>query len=270
MSVSLCQDNVFTLTIRQLLTHPDLELDLTYGVKKIGMKYDRFLFGMKTSDANCLAKGFVVAENLTTLVLQSNLIDDDLLRMLMTGLIKSAQITHLDFSHNKITNHGVRLLAKLLGPDSVLTNLSLADNQIHAEGGRYLDRAIRENDSLNHLNLRLNHLVDEGGRILLEGIRNNSTITNLNLSGNSLGSESAASLAELLRNEATPLQSFDVSCNQFVNRDVEDIADALASNKMICSLDLRMNATKNNACVLEIIGAIIHRNVLDSQKAMDS
>ena len=102
-TVKACQDYVFSLRLRQLLAHPDMEqvctllpnltrLDVTYGVKKIGMKYERMLFGMKISDANCLAKCIVNAENLTTLVLSSNLIDDDLLRMLMTGLIKNAQV----------------------------------------------------------------------------------------------------------------------------------------------------------------------------------
>ena len=85
------------------------KLDITYGVKKIGMKYDRMLFGMKViytsqcnlpgfgdaqiSDANCLAKSILDSENMTTLILQSNLVDDDLLRMLMTGLIKVPETT---------------------------------------------------------------------------------------------------------------------------------------------------------------------------------
>ena len=60
----------------------------------------------------------------------SNMIDDDLLRMLMTGLIKNNTITHIDMSHNKITNHGARLLSKLLGENSVITYLDLCDNQI--------------------------------------------------------------------------------------------------------------------------------------------
>jgi hypothetical protein len=74
------------------------------------------------------------------------MLDDDLLRMLMTGFInnrcvrisvfwvcshnKYSTITHLDVSHNKITNHGARLLAKLLGSRSVLTSLNLCDNQV--------------------------------------------------------------------------------------------------------------------------------------------
>jgi hypothetical protein len=44
------------------------------------------IFSSQVSDANCIS----YSESLTTLILQSNLIDDDLLRMLMTGLIKVA------------------------------------------------------------------------------------------------------------------------------------------------------------------------------------
>ncbi|CAN0360767.1 unnamed protein product, partial [Phaeothamnion confervicola] len=134
-----CQDYVFSMTARQLLGHPDMQaivavlpnlaiLDLTYGVKRIGMQYERMLFGMKISDAASLAKGLQVASCLTTLILQCNLIDDDLVRMLMTGLVRNATITSLDVSHNRITNHGARLLAKLLNDKCVLASLSLADH----------------------------------------------------------------------------------------------------------------------------------------------
>ena len=75
--------------------------------------------------------------------MSGNLIDDDLLRMLMTGLVKNNTITCLDMSHNKITNHGARLVSKLLGENSVLTALNLSDNQIHVEGGRFGDIIVR-------------------------------------------------------------------------------------------------------------------------------
>lgn len=61
-----------------------------------------------------------------------NLIDDDLLRMLMTGLSKSVSLTALDLSHNRITNHGARLLSRMLLEKTVLTSLSLADNMVGA------------------------------------------------------------------------------------------------------------------------------------------
>jgi Ran GTPase-activating protein (RanGAP) involved in mRNA processing and transport len=217
------------------------KLDLTYGVKQIGMKYERMLFGMKISDATSIAKAIKDSETLTTLVLSSNLLDDDLLRMLMTGLIKNNSITYLDVSHNKITNHGARLLSKLLGSKSVLTSLNVCDNQIHAEGGRYLGRGLRHNDSLTDLNLRLNRLTDEGGRMLFDGLRDNVTLTNINLSSNSIGAESIQSLASLLREPTSPLCAMDLSANDLEESDISVLQNAIANNVKLVSLDLRMN-----------------------------
>lgn len=45
-------------------------MDLTYGVRSIGMKYERMLFGMKISDASCLAKSIQSTDTLASLVLQ--------------------------------------------------------------------------------------------------------------------------------------------------------------------------------------------------------
>jgi hypothetical protein len=195
-----CSDYIFSIVFRQLPSHlaldeicsilPNLcKLDIVYGVKKIGMNYERMLFGMKISDATSLAKVFAQSDTLTTVILAGNLIDDDLLRMLMTGLIKNNTITHLDVSHNKVTNHGARLLSKLLGENSVITTLNLSDNQIHSEGGRYLARGLRDNDSLLQLNLRLNRLGDDGCSLLFEGLRDNISLTDLNVASNGAGNQ---------------------------------------------------------------------------------
>lgn len=276
--VKASEDHVFTLTIRQLLSHIDLaavcellpnltRLDVTYGVRRIGMKFERMLFGMKISDATSIAKCIKHSGVLTTLVLQSDLLDDDLLRMLMTGLIKNRSITHLDLSHNKITNHGARLLSKLLGSKSVLTHLDLCDNQIHAEGGRYLGRGLRHNVSLSSLNLRLNRLTDEGGRMLFEGIRDNSALTRLNVSGNSVGAEAAQALAGLLAEPRSALCSLDLSCNQLDDADVGVLRQALADNTQVLALDLRLNQVSKEAEeVLAEIENIVQRNELDTRE----
>jgi hypothetical protein len=250
--VDACMDYIFCIKYRQLPSHIDIsdlcsltpnltKLDVTYGVIKIGMNYERMLFGMKISDATSLAKTFINTETLTTVLLSGNMIDDDLLRMLMTGFIKNTTITHLDLSHNKITNHGARLLSKLLGENSVISELNLADNQIHAEGGRYLARGIRENDSLRKLNLRLNRLTDDGCRLLLEGLQDNVTLVDINIASNSAGAQSIQTLCTILKNPEHKVNSIDASGNDYTGDHLDLMRMALANNKSLTSIDLRNN-----------------------------
>lgn len=249
------EDYVFSLKITELLSHIDMEavfkllqnltaLELTYGVRHIGMKYERALFGLKIADARSLAKAVKQTETLTVLSLPQNLMDDDLLRMLMTGLINNNTITHLDVSHNKITNHGARLLSKLLSSRSVITCLNLCDNQVHAEGGKYLGKALRTNDSLVELNLRLNRIGDGGGRYLFDDLRSNNTLELLNVSSNSLGHETARSLSQLLKMEDSHIAAIDISCNDFSDDHARTLRESVQDNTALTSLDLRMNQIK--------------------------
>mmetsp|Transcript_36700 Transcript_36700/g.67174 ORF Transcript_36700/g.67174 Transcript_36700/m.67174 type:complete len:483 (+) Transcript_36700:81-1529(+) len=266
------QDYVFGLKISELRSHlgadefllllPNLSrLDFTLGIKKCAMTHVRRDFGMKEGDAAALARALgsspSVCPNLTTLNIPGNLIDDDLVRVLMEGLVANDSITSLNMSHNKISNGGARMLSKLLGSQSVLTALDLSDNQIRSEGGRYLGRGLRQNDSLVGLNLRMNRLGDTGGRMLLEGLHGNgsSPLERLNLAGNGCGSESAVALAKLLRGSADGERSafgegpsappglafVDLSCSNLVAEDVDVLEAALDLNRALIGLDLRGN-----------------------------
>ena len=277
-----CMDYVFTITFRQCPSHIDMfdlcsltpnlaKLDITYGINKAGMNYERMLFGMKISDASSLAKVFDTTETLTSLVMSGNMIDDDLLRMLMTGLIKNNTITNLDVSHNKITNHGARLMSKLLGENSVITALDLSDNQIHVEGGRYLARGLRDNDALLALNLRLNRLTDGGCRLLVEGLQENVTLTDLNLSANCAGNQTCQMLCTILRDPDRELTKIDVSSNEFTEEHIDLFRIAVGTSKTITSLDLRRNpGYDEGADAAEAIDKILLENETNSHSTMMS
>jgi Ran GTPase-activating protein (RanGAP) involved in mRNA processing and transport len=245
-------------------------LEVAYGVNKIGMNYERMLFGMKIADATALAKAFSRSSTLTTVILTGNLIDDDLLRMLMSGLIKNHTITSLDLSHNKITNHGTRLLSKLLGENSVLTTLDLADNHIHADGGRYIARGLRENDSLLHLNLRLNQLQDEGCQMLLESLQENRCLVDLHIGSNHAGHMAMQTLCTILRSPQCNLQVINISGNNLSSEHFDLLHISLLNNKTVRCLDMRSNpGYDRHAKVTDDIETIVHRNEFNGRKPPD-
>lgn len=165
---------VFCLKISQMTSHLDMSvvfrnlpnlsyLTLTYGAKHVGMEYERPLFGMKMSDAKIFAECLRSTQSLIFLSLPGNLIDDDLISILIKGLMLNKTISQIDLSHNKISNSGARKLAKYLLASKILTHLNLSDNSIHYEGSRYIAQALKVNKSLKHLNLKLNRIDDKGG-----------------------------------------------------------------------------------------------------------
>jgi len=120
--------HVFQLAIGQFPSHIDLSFlfdtlpalcsfSITYGNRRLGMDYERAMFGMKISDAQYLARNIRVSQTLVSLSLPCNMIDDELVKVLMGGLSYGHMLTHLDLSHNKIGDRGARRLASLLDPD---------------------------------------------------------------------------------------------------------------------------------------------------------
>ena len=114
--------------MRSSLTH----LMLRYGMRDVGMDYDRSLFGMKLSDCRSLARCLEYCETLVSLDLSGNLLDDDKLRMLASGLVTNLSVVHLDLGNNKIADRGVRALAKLLHVNSVIQIVNLENNQVRS------------------------------------------------------------------------------------------------------------------------------------------
>lgn len=121
--------------LAELLRHESIacssltQLKLCYGMRDVGMDYDRSIFGMKLSDCRSMARCLEYSETLVSLNLAGNLIDDDKLRMLASGLVNNLSVIHIDLSHNRIADRGVRAFAKLLHTSSVIQVVNLENNQ---------------------------------------------------------------------------------------------------------------------------------------------
>ena len=103
---------------------------LHYGMRDVGMDYDRAVFGMKLSDCRSLARCLEYCETLVSLDLSCNLLDDDKLRMLASGLVNNLSVVDINLADNRIADRGVRAFAKLLHVNSVIQIVNLSNNQV--------------------------------------------------------------------------------------------------------------------------------------------
>lgn len=197
------------------------------------------------------------------LSLPGNLIDDDLIGILIKGMVLNKTISQLDLSHNKISNSGARKIAKFLLSTQILTRLDLTDNQIAYEGSRYLAQALKVNKVLKHLSLKLNRLDDKAGsKLCIDLLNNSSNLESLSLSSNSLGHMFCESLAEFL-NINRAIKRLDISCNFIDDANAATLKDSLKSAKNIIEIDVRNNKLTEDT--EEEINEIITRNYLDSK-----
>jgi len=240
---------VHTINIQQLLSHLDLSeilgafsnltsLHLRYGAMKLGMDYDKSLFGMQLKDAMSLSKLLQKSRHLIRLSLPENLLTDESVHILSSGLLANETITYLDFSHNKIGDSGAKRLSKVVEKHGVLSSLDLGDNNIHTEGAQYLARALKHNETISFLSVKLNPLGDRGGRDVLNALASNPVITSLDISSCSLGPESGAALLALLDSNSN-LNELDISSNEGLQVQGEDLRDAIQRSKNLVKLDMR-------------------------------
>mmetsp|Transcript_30878 Transcript_30878/g.72062 ORF Transcript_30878/g.72062 Transcript_30878/m.72062 type:complete len:521 (-) Transcript_30878:106-1668(-) len=229
---------IFQLVIGQFPSHIDLSFlfdtltalcsfSITYGNRRLGMDYERAMFGMKISDAQYLARNIRVSQTLVSLALPCNMIDDELIKVLMGGLSYGHMLTHLDLSHNKVGDRGARRLASLLDPDYCLQSLDLCDNQIHANGCMHLGAHLAENMTCRSLNLRLNRCEDNGVSHLCQDLCVNKYLQSLNIACNDLTVRCLPYMNSMLAENAS-LTELDLSANPlYTPADQEEGAAAL-------------------------------------------
>jgi hypothetical protein len=261
---------VHTITIFQLLSHLDLSdilvdfphlssLTLVYGARKLGMDYDKSLFGMQLKDAMHLSKVLATTRSLTKVVLSENLLNDESIHIVASGLQNNDTLTYLDLSHNKISDTGAKRLARLLKGESVLTHLDLGDNRIHETGAKALGDALKSNVVLMHLSLKLNPLGDGGGLALISSIQENNSRTSLrslNLAGVNMTANASKALESLVESNDT-LTNLDISSNDILIS--PELAAALKRNTTITAFDVRRNPVASDDVLHDIKALLTKR-----------
>ena len=248
----LCGADIYSLQLTHQAAHFDVyeqlfsklphleEFLLTYQVLNAAVSFKLEMIGMKNADALCIQRTLKSYPCLKSLSLPGNRIDADMLKAILSGLVKNNTLTSLDLSHNQIDDVGAAAIGTILSKkDLAIREVDLSDNCIRAEGAKAIGRALSTNSVVTTLSLRLNRLGDQGGAFVFDRLKGaNSTLTSLNVSHNQLGAETAKSLSDYLRGNSA-LITLDVSGNELREDGGKMLAEGVVQSIALREVDVR-------------------------------
>jgi hypothetical protein len=183
----------------------------TKNLEPIGDEYSQF--GMRIPD---LKKFCILITDLSyflTLSLQGNLVDDEMIKWLVPGLITNQTLRHLDLSNNRITGKGMIKICSYLVRTKALLSINLNNNLIGGDSSYAIGLVLKENTKLRVMLLAMNRFDDESGGRILKMLCFNNYLDEIDLSANQLGPESLKFLAMALKGNNT-IKKIDLCHNE--------------------------------------------------------
>ena len=188
----------------------------TKNLEPIGDEYSQF--GMRIPD---LKKFCILITDLSyflTLSLQGNLVDDEMIKWLVPGLITNQTLRHLDLSNNRITGKGMIKICSYLVRTKALLSINLNNNLIGGDSSYAIGLVLKENTKLRVMLLGMNRFDDESGGRILKMLCFNNYLDEIDLSANQLGEESLKFLQIALKGNNT-IKKIDLRHNEMIIND---------------------------------------------------
>ena len=196
----------------------------TKNLEPIGDEYSQF--GMRIPD---LKKFCILITDLSyflTLSLQGNLVDDEMIKWLVPGLITNQTLRHLDLSNNRITGKGMIKICSYLVRTKALLSINLNNNLIGGDSSYAVGLVLKENTKLRVILLGMNRFDDESGGRILKMLCFNNYLDEIDLSANQLGEESLKFLQIALKGNNT-IKKIDLRHNEItINDEIIKVAEA--------------------------------------------
>ena len=196
----------------------------TKNLEPIGDEYSHF--GMRIPD---LKKFCILITDLSyflTLSLQGNLVDDEMIKWLVPGLITNQTLRHLDLSNNRITGKGMIKICSYLVRTRALLSINLNNNLIGGDSSYAVGLVLKENTKLRVMLLGMNRFDDESGARIIKMLCFNNYLDELDLSANQLGEETLKFLQIALKGNNT-IKKIDLRHNEItINDEIIKIAEA--------------------------------------------
>ena len=227
----------------------------TKNLEPIGEEYTQF--GMRIPD---LKKFCILITDLSyflSLSLQGNLVDDEMIKWLVPGLIMNQTLRNLDLSNNRITGKGMVKICSYLVRTRALLSINLNNNLIGGDSSYAIGLVIKENTKLRVLLLGMNRLDDESGGRILKMLCFNNYMKEIDLSANQLGSESLKYLQIALKGNTT-IKKIDLSHNEIIL--TEDVVKSAEAHPLLEELNFK-HTSSDDELVKKLDSILVKKSV---------
>ena len=206
----------------------------TKNLEPIGEEYTQF--GMRIPDLKNFCILITDSSYFLSLSSQGNLVDDEMIKWLVPGLIMNQTLRNLDLSNNRITGKGMVKICSYLVRTRALLSINLNNNLIGGDSSYAIGLVIKENTKLRVLLLGMNRLDDESGGRILKMLCFNNYMKEIDLSANQLGSESLKYLQIALKGNTT-IKKIDLCHNEIIL--TEDVVKSAEAHPLLEELNFK-------------------------------
>ena len=227
----------------------------TKNLEPIGEEYTQF--GMRIPD---LKKFCILITDLSyflSLSLQGNLVDDEMIKWLVPGLIMNQTLRNLDLSNNRITGKGMIKICSYLVRTKALLSINLNNNLIGGDSSYAIGLVIKENTKLRIMLLAMNRLDDESGGRIIKMLCFNNYLKEIDLSSNQLGQETIKFLQIALKGNST-MRKIDL-CHNDVILD-EDVVKAAEAHPLLEELNFK-HTSSDDELVKKLDNILVKKSV---------
>merc|ERR1712168_1038402 len=125
------EDQADHIDLTRVLPHLNFltHVELSFGVKDVGMNFEWGFFTFTMNDAEMLATCLAKCYSLETLTITRSRLEDDQARVMIKRLLSHPRLRSINLSHNRLKCKTGRALGKMIKTVSTLEELNLEDNE---------------------------------------------------------------------------------------------------------------------------------------------
>lgn len=235
-----------------------IELNIQFGVKKIGANYHRRFFTFSDLDVKNLADGLNQLPNLNIFRLTFSKMTEEKVKILLQGMLRSP-IHVLEISYCELEDICAMSIGGFLNTNITLKEIELKGNLFGPEGCKAIGTGIRNfQGSLDYLGLAGNPLHEDGVIAIGVGIFQTNHVKRLNLMGCNVNEEAGGFRVSQLIGSHLILEELSMDCIPLNEICAAKIIEGLVKNKNLCRLGIRgCNLTKVNEMKIQ---RLVERN----------